>query len=124
MSTTTPSASRSERLKVASITYVAPCRRWAGPNASPRRLWAIIMWSRTVTLNTSALAVRDRVAERGQAPGGQPCHHHGQLVEPRLAGEERVERRVAQQVERDRQAVGRRASRRPRRRDGADLTRV
>ena len=23
----------------------------AGPNTSPRRLWAIIMWSRTVTLN-------------------------------------------------------------------------
>ena len=26
--------------------------RCAGPNTSPRRLWAIIMWSRTVTLNT------------------------------------------------------------------------
>ena len=26
--------------------------RLRGPNVSPRRLWAIIMWSRTVTLNT------------------------------------------------------------------------
>ena len=34
MSTTIPSASSSERLKVASITYVAPCKRCAGPNAS------------------------------------------------------------------------------------------
>ena len=28
---------------VASTTYVAPCRRCAGPNTSPRKLWAIIM---------------------------------------------------------------------------------
>jgi hypothetical protein len=40
------------RRKVASTTYVAPCRRCAGPNTSPRKLWAIIMWSRIVTLNT------------------------------------------------------------------------
>ena len=41
----------SARRKVASTTYVAPCSRCAGPNTSPRKLWAIIMWSRTVTLN-------------------------------------------------------------------------
>ena len=52
MSTTMPSASRSARRNVASMTYVAPWSRWAGPNTSPRKLWAIIMWSRTVTLNT------------------------------------------------------------------------
>src|SRR4051812_30531722 len=51
MSATIPSPSSSARRKVASTTYVAPCRRCAGPNTSPRRLWAIIMWSRTVTLN-------------------------------------------------------------------------
>jgi len=53
MSTTMPSASSVARRKVASTTYVTPCRRCAGPNTSPRRLWAIIMWSRTVTLNTA-----------------------------------------------------------------------
>ena len=40
------------RRNVASTTYVAPWSRCAGPNTSPRRLWATIMWSRTVTLNT------------------------------------------------------------------------
>src|ERR1700761_600844 len=100
MSTTMPSASSPARRKVASTTKVAPCRRWAGPKASPRRLWAIIMWSRTVTLNTSFPLVGDGVAERGQLPGGEPGHHVGQLVEAGLPAEQRVEGRVAQQLER------------------------
>src|SRR2546423_14600114 len=105
MSTTMPSSSRAARRNVASTTYVAPCSRWAGPNTSPRRLWAIITWSRTVTPNTrSRPVVGDRVAERPQAAAGQARHDVRQLVEARLAGDERVERRVAQEVERDRQA--------------------
>src|SRR3954465_11502128 len=110
MSITMPSASRLARRKVASTTYVAPCRPCAGPNTSPRRLWAIIMWSRTVTLNTAlGPLVGDRVAQRRQAALGQLRHHGGQLGEGRLAGQQHVERRVAQQLERQRQPVGRRA---------------
>ena len=60
----------------------------------------------------SPLAVGDGVAERRQAPGGQPGHHVGQLVEAGLPGEQRVEGRVAQQVEREREPVGRRPARR------------
>src|SRR5579864_7441519 len=125
MSTTTPSASSSARLSVASTTYVAPCSLRAGPNPSPRRLWAISMWSRTVTLNMSlSLAVRDRVAHGRQAPRGQPGHHLRQRVEVRLAREQRVEGRIAQQLERERHAGGRRAARRTCRRDDADLARA
>src|SRR3954470_14205759 len=117
MSTTMPSASRSARRNVASTTKVAPCRRWAGPKTSPLKLCATMMWSRTVTLNTALRpVVRDRVAERGQASGGQALHDGRQLVEARLAGDERVERRVAQQVEREGQPVGGRAARAPSRR--------
>src|SRR4051794_31060287 len=122
MSTTMPSASRVARRNVASTTYVAPCSRCAGPNTSPRRLWAIIMWSRTVTLNTRLRpVVGDGVAERGQAPRGQPRHDAGQLVEARLAGDDHVEGGVAQQVEREGQAVGRRAAAAPGRGDRPDL---
>src|SRR4051812_16134925 len=123
MSTTMPSASSSARRKVASTTNVAPCRRCAGPNTSPRKLWAIIMWSRTVTLNTrSRPVVGDGVAERREAPRGQALHHAGQLVEARLAGHEHVERGVAQQVEREGQPVGRRAPPAAGRRHRPDLT--
>src|SRR3954469_17909287 len=122
MSTTMPSASRVARRKVASTTKVAPCRRCAGPNTSPRKLWAIIMWSRTVTLNTALRPfVGDRVAERPQTARGQARHDVGQLVEARLSGHEHVEGRVAQEVERERHPVGRRAPRAPCRRHRADL---
>src|SRR3954471_19464635 len=124
MSTTMPSASRAARRKVASTTYVAPCSRCAGPNTSPRRLWAIIMWSRTVTLNTPLRPVGDRVAERGEAPRSQPRHDARQLVEARLAGDEHVEGGVAQQLEREGEPVGRRAARAPSRGHGPDLARA
>src|SRR5262245_49360844 len=98
MSTTIPSASSVARRNVASTTYVAPCSRCAGPNTSPRRLWAIIMWSRTVTLNTRLRPfVGDRVAERRQGSRRQALHDARQLLEARLAGHEHVERGVAQQ---------------------------
>src|SRR5215217_6568971 len=99
MSTTMPSASRVARWKVASTTYVAPCSRCAGPNTSPRKLWAIIMWSRTVTLNkahspeTSTLRssfgrglIVDAVTQRGKLVIGQPGKHLGQLLEVGFAG--------------------------------------
>src|SRR3954465_10370489 len=122
MSTTMPSASRRARRKVASTTNVAPCRRCAGPNTSPRRLCAIIMWSRTVTLNTALrLVVGDRVTERRQAAGGQARHDAGELGEARLAGDEHVERRVAQQLEGEGRDAGVRATCAPGRRLGPHL---
>src|SRR4051812_17861108 len=106
MSTTMPEGSSSPRRKAASTTNVAPCSRWAGPNSSPVKLWATIMWSRTVTVNTcSPLVVRDRMAHRGQSAVREPPHHVGQLVEGRRAGEQRVEGRVLQQVECEREPV-------------------
>src|SRR5215207_7105397 len=106
MSTTMPSASSSARRNVASTTKVAPCRRCAGPKTAPRKLWATIMWSRTVTLNTGSLpVVRDEVAQRGQGARGQPGEHAGQLLEPGLAGDQRVERGIAEQVQRAREPV-------------------
>src|SRR6188472_3358152 len=106
MSTTIPCSSSSARRNVASTTNVAPWSCWAGPNTSPRRLWAIMMWSRIVTANMrSRPAVGDRVAERGQAPLGEPGHHARQLLEARLARDERVEGRVAQELQREREPV-------------------
>src|SRR6476620_3505384 len=125
MSTTTPSRSSSALLKVASTTYVAPWSRCAGPNTSPVKLWAIIMWSRTVTLNTgSPLVVRDGVAQSRQAPARQAGHDLGQVIEARRAREEHVERRVPQQVERERHPIGRRTASSTGRSDGADLARA
>src|SRR5215813_8893706 len=100
MSTTMSSESSSSLAKVASTTNVAPCKRCAGPNTSPRRLCAIMMWSRTVTLNIGLpFVVGQDVAERGQPAGGQAGHHFGQLVEAGCAAEQRVECRVLEQVQ-------------------------
>src|SRR3954466_7673998 len=99
MSTTMPSASSVARRNVASTTYVAPCRRCAGPNTSPRRLWATIMWSRTVTPNIGPPSVGDHVAEDTGRPIGQARQHRREVAERRRPGEEGVEGRVAQQFE-------------------------
>ena len=87
MSTTIPSASRA-RAEGGVDDEGRAVQALRGPNTSPRKLWAIIMWSRMVTLNTSyARLIADDVAGR-QAP--RPARHDaGQLVEARLAGQER-----------------------------------
>src|SRR5947209_15129921 len=72
MSTTTPAEPSSARRKVASTTNVAPCSRWAGPNSSPRRLCATIMWSRTVTLNTDHLSSSSIVRHGARGWTGSP----------------------------------------------------
>src|SRR4051794_37356433 len=122
MSTTIPAGSSASGRKVASTTNVAPCRRWAGPKTAPVKLCATIMWSRTVTLNThSPLLVADRVAQGGQPAVGQPGQHVGQLVEPRGPGEQRVERRVPQQLQCEREPVPGRPGGAARRCDHAHL---
>ena len=57
----------------------------------------------------------------GRLPVGEPGHHVGQLGERRLAGEQRVEGRVAQQVQRQRQPLGQRPVARRAGATGADL---
>ena len=47
----------------------------------------------------------------GRLPSARRLHHAGQLAEARLAGHDRVERGIAQQIEREDQPVGRRAPR-------------
>src|SRR5437762_10265438 len=122
MSTTSWSASSAARRNVASTTKVAPCSRCAGPKTSPRKLWAIIMWSRTVTLNTrSPCVIGDQMAERGQLAGGEPGQNPGQLVEPGRARDQRVEDRVPQQVQGQREAVGVGTGGAAGRGDGTDL---
>src|SRR5688500_17798495 len=111
MSTSTPSESSCGPVNDASTTYVAPCSRCAGPNASPRKLWAIIMWSRTVTVNTSCLrlgvlGIDDAPTQRGNMPLREIRHHLGQLLEPRLPRQQHVEGGVAEQVEGQRQPLG------------------
>src|SRR5215207_6203688 len=111
MSTRTPSESSRGPVRAASTTYVAPCSRCAGPNASPWKLWAIIMWSRTVTVNTSLLRHRclvgidDAPTQAHQGAVGQLGHHGRQLLEARLARQQHVERRVAEQLEREGQPL-------------------
>src|SRR3954453_7657388 len=106
MSTTTPDSSSSPRRKAASTTNVAPCSRWAGPNMAPVKLCATIMWSRTVTLNTwSSPVVVDRVAEGGGPAVGEPPHDLRQVLERGHAGEQRVEGRVAQELQREPEPV-------------------
>jgi hypothetical protein len=56
-------------------------------------------------------AVGDDVAERGQGSSGQARHDGGEFLEARLAGHQDIEGGVAQQIERESQAVGRRAAR-------------
>src|SRR6185312_6258839 len=123
MSTTMPLASSASPRKVASTTNVAPCSRCAGPNTSPWKLWAIIMWSRTVTLNTKvdSSLVADDVAQRGLASVGDPGHGFGQVGERRAARQQRVEGRIAQQVKGEREPIGRRAVGAPGRCDPSDL---
>src|ERR687897_757786 len=118
------SASRDGARKVASTTYVAPCSRWAGPKTSPRRVWATIMWSRTVTLNNGLpLAVGDGVAQRPEAAVRQAPEGLREVVEGRAPGQQGVERRVLEEVQSEPEAVGRRAATPPRRGDGPDLAR-
>src|ERR671913_1134134 len=124
MSTTMPSASSSGRRNVASTTKVAPCSCWAGPNTSPRKLWATIMWSRTVTLNNGLpLAVGNGVAQRPEAAVRQAPEGLREVVEGRAPGQQGVERRVLEEAQGEPEAVGRRASTPPGRGDGPDLAR-
>src|SRR3954466_12670307 len=105
MSTTTPAASRVARRKVASTTYVAPCRRCAGPNTSPRRLWAIITRSRTSTayMQFLSIGIADQRAQRA-GPRQQRRQTFGQAVERDLLAQQRLEPRIGDERQGQREA--------------------
>src|SRR5262249_55508118 len=111
MSTTTPFGSSVSARNAASITKVAPCSAWAGPNISPRNEWAIMMRSRTSTacIGTSAwLRIADEPTQ-DRANGRRDLREGGGRVgERHRRCEQRVEPRVGEQVERgcDAAAVG------------------
>ncbi len=81
----------------ASTMKVAPWRFWAGPNASPRRLWAIMMWSRTSRANMAApVSVGEEDGERAGIgeQGGQAVGRVGQRQTVR---QQRIERGIVKQ---------------------------
>ena len=61
------------------------------------------------------------MAERAEPAVGQSGHHIGQLVERRCAGEQRVEGRVPEQVQRERPPLSCGTPSAPGHRDIADL---
>src|SRR5712671_1203306 len=108
MSMTTPFGSSVSARKAASITKVAPCNAWAGPNISPRNEWAIMMWSRTSTAYIGTSAFRGIIDELAQdaALGRQDLlHAHRQLHERARWREQGIQARVGEQIERGRDAA-------------------
>src|SRR5215831_1437215 len=126
MSMTTPFGSSVSARNAASITKVAPCSAWAGPNISPRNEWAIMMRSRTSTANMATSILRriiDQLAQDRARRRQDFWHAHRQLDERDRGREQRVEPRVGEQVERGRDPAPMRPARPVRGRDLADLAR-
>src|SRR5260370_564357 len=104
MSMTTPFGSSVSARKAASITKVAPCSAWAGPNISPRNEWAIMMRSRTSTAyiaGTSGVGrVVDQLAQHTAVGGEDVRQARRQVGEGNGRRQQRVEPRIGEQVER------------------------
>src|SRR5690348_15026358 len=128
------SSSRSAR-NATRTTKVAPCSPWAGPNTAPRNEWAIMIWSETSTAYTgpslfsslhpaggrSSKSIIDHGAEHIGFGRKQPRQLLRQVAEPRSLIEERIERRIGEQLDGCREPAGMGELRAPRRRDLADL---
>src|SRR5262245_25269208 len=97
--------------------------RCAGPNSSPRKLCAIITWSRTPTLYMLASVV-DPATQLGQRARAQPAHDRRQLVKAAAVVDQSLEPRVAAQLEREREPAPRRPARALSRWQRADLRRA
>src|ERR1044072_9063474 len=107
MSTTMPFASSFSDMKATATVKVAPCSACAGPKTSPLNEWAIMMWSETSTAYTDAPSVwiADELAQhaaRGREDAGQ---FRGQIVEGHRRGNQLVEHRIFQQIERSGQTA-------------------
>src|SRR6516162_4171010 len=131
MSTTMPWASSSSARNATRMTNVAPCTFWAGPKTSPRKEWAIMIWSETSTAYTGiplrqcfiGRRVADQRADRvrvGTQNRGQFCR---QLLEGHSGREQCIERRLVEERKRRREAPLTRPTRAMCRRDRADLAR-
>src|SRR5690242_15834145 len=124
ISTTTPFASSASARMAASITKVAPCSAWAGPNISPRNEWAIITWSRTSTANIGPSGfrrIRDELAKHAAVGRENLWQARRQVGECDGRREQRIEPRIGKEVERGREPAAMRPARTVRGRDLADL---
>src|SRR5437868_1194285 len=90
-----PLASSVSAMNAASTTKVAPCSACAGPNTAPRNEWAIMMWSRTSTMNKAdLLRIADELAEYA-APRFQDIGKtRGEFAERNRWRKQRIERLV------------------------------
>src|SRR5579871_3106368 len=95
-----PDASSCGARNCASTTKVAPCSRCAGPNSSPRKLCAIMMWSQTVSAYILYVPVGHDMTE---AVRQQSRHGGREIVERRRWLEQRVVPRVGEQRQRQRE---------------------
>ena len=108
MSTTMLSAVSRSLRNSQSMTNVAPCSFCAGPNTSPRKLWAIITWSRTPTLYIrrfllrawSGLRIADAHAQRTIGMPGDTRQSLGQIRKRDVGGDQAIQDRVAQELQR------------------------
>src|SRR3954471_25091776 len=100
MAPTMLSGSSSSRKKATSTTKVAPCIFCAGPNTSPGRLWAIMMWSRTSTANMGRYSWRSTIADQmaeGVGVRQDRSHPGGHIREGRFRQNQGVEPRIRTQ---------------------------
>src|SRR3954470_2928546 len=130
MSTTMPFASIAAQRNSTSTTKVAPCSRCAGPKTSPRKLCAIMTWSRTPTVNMplpplpaagSGARVAHPLAEHAGRVDGKPRDDLRERGERHVAADQALERGIAQQLERLGEPAGVAPARAGRRGDRADL---
>ena len=111
-------------MKAASTTKVAPCSACAGPNTAPRNEWAIMMWSRTSTVNKAAPScVGDELAEYSASLAEDIRQSPGEIGKSHGRRKQRIEPRIGEQRDRSGEAAAVRPAWPVRRRDLADLAR-
>src|SRR5581483_1355469 len=120
-----PLASSSLLMNATRTTKVAPCNSCAGPKTSPRKEWAIMIWSDTSTAYTNLLPAGSRIADQWTARvavGGEYRRQaRGKFGKRHRRREQGVERRVGQQRQRRREPLPMGPARPMRRRDLSDL---
>src|ERR1700692_3172845 len=126
MSITTPLRSSVSARNAASITKVAPCSAWAGPNISPVNEWATITWSRTSTAYMAASIgwrIVDALAQDVALGRKNLGHAQRQLGERDGRRDEGIKPRIGEQRECGREPPAMRPARPVRRRHLPDLAR-
>src|SRR5882724_11056953 len=126
-----PFASSASAMNAAATAKVAPCSACAGPNTAPRNECAIMMWSDTSTANTIAPPgsngrfgrVTDQWAQHAACRLQDIRQPDRQVVKRNHRAEQRIERRVGEQLERRGETPARRPAHAVRGRDAPDLAR-